>query len=1517
MTQHWQYRSLDVDFYGSLRTLLGDLIGIDALAYELIQNADDVKDSLGQPAASIIEFDVCDDALYVYNDGVFRDIDFERMGSIAHGDKANEEGTTGTFGIGFTAVYQITDTPEIYSSNQHWILDPSKQNPQERIATTRSDTKGTKFRLPWAFSEDSELRKRLKRSSIRIDDLDDYSRQITDAVTKAALFLKQINRLTVRRNGQLLADIHRKIAGDKIEIFKDESLLGTYKIFSASFAEEANALKLKYPNLDKKKKSSITISLDITENNPQVTGLFYAVLPTQKPTGLPFSINADFYTVASRKDVKLDDDHCSEWNKAAIKAAAMAITEILVELRSQLEPSVLWNIIQSIYDLYNKPIGKESKVFWGYSAEKLRASPVVFTSTNEWELPDTVRIPPLNSTSASIKIIEEFEIKIIHEDLQKFCEVLQKLGVSALNASTVLSVLKEINPQGHKSIDDYTPSLRRMDGWMELDGLLGLLIDSNNTYSMLGAAPVAPCSDSIVRFSNAVYSNLDNTRRVFPQHHWLHFSLQKTKVLHAACKRFSIREAANALEQTVKQGLENFSFEQFYSWLSERMALLAGDHESKERLRRLPIWPVNKGWGNLLDASLPGDFKDTLQIANIVNITQVKGRTDLFREMDVYPLNLKEYIHNHVHRAFTYQSPSLQMRRELIALLCQHINDLQKDLSLREVLAKLPIVECVDGKFVKPSAAYMPSRWLRVLKRGDPEAFVPAGGAGELVRKLYQWLGMPQLPSSEKIIAGIQQICKKPPDESSVEQIKEIVRLLAKEYVETGQGNDHMLAGTQTKEKIQAARISRFISDYGKLKNLPWLPARKQKQRLSSWYAPAQLHSGFREYLFESQGVFIDLPIELQREVSRFLEFLGLKSDPHVELVVEHLRHCSAQNLSINIEVYKFLASKVDEHGETIKSLANTNCIFVNEKTWIKPKHAYWKPHCFGKARYHLDRSFDEYIRLFTFLGVKEQPDTWDYADLLRQLSDGFEQKHGRLDEDEVALVNACWEGLSAALLDSLPIQESARKAIADIKDLKVVLDVRRMLVRPSHILFADRQELVSKFGDLGRNVTIPFKQASMKALQVAGVRRFSHAVTLHLLENISATSNDLEAVKSIDDYKPLLKRIVQASKVDLNDINQDILDAVKVVPASSLWVQYELTLPWLNRKESSEPESCRAVFDPDSNKLYVAVLPHVHWPIVARELAYAILFNGEVGLLASPITNVLVSKSFEEASNLLDELGFSHIEETSTQRDLVANSATLIGAETKQTTPPVEEVVSRSTEGAVIEHPSSETREQPKEVAEKFAKADEANHNVKPATRQTSISHEQKGQTGATNSSKAVGNNHNGRSEAQPAKHTSSAPASTAQRHERLRSYVVNKNSDTSTESTEASEEVQARINQIDQAGVNLVMRFEEKQNRHAKQLPHDHEGYDIESTGKDGVRYIEVKSIGGEWDKGRPASLTPAQLITAKRLQDSYWLYVVEYALDARKAKIYVIQNPYKHISQFLFDDGWRSIAFTHFVE
>lgn len=120
------FLSRGIDYLGDLGAKLRDLQGYRTLAHELIQNADDAAN------ATSMNFEISDDGCIVDNDGVFSDCghieanecpwkadgthnhrcDFHRFRYVAGGDKRSEANTTGAFGIGFIAVYQIGSSAE-------------------------------------------------------------------------------------------------------------------------------------------------------------------------------------------------------------------------------------------------------------------------------------------------------------------------------------------------------------------------------------------------------------------------------------------------------------------------------------------------------------------------------------------------------------------------------------------------------------------------------------------------------------------------------------------------------------------------------------------------------------------------------------------------------------------------------------------------------------------------------------------------------------------------------------------------------------------------------------------------------------------------------------------------------------------------------------------------------------------------------------------------------------------------------------------------------------------------------------------------------------------------------------------------------------------------------------------------------------------------------------------------------------------------------------------------------------
>ena len=133
----------------------------------------------------------------------------------------------------------------------------------------------------------------------------------------------------------------------------------------------------------------------------------------------------------------------------------------------------------------------------------------------------------------------------------------------------------------------------------------------------------------------------------------------------------------------------------------------------------------------------------------------------------------------------------------------------------------------------------------------------------------------------------------------------------------------------------------------------------------------------------------------------------------------------------------------------------------------------------------------------------------------------------------------------------------------------------------------------------------------------------------------------------------------------------------------------------------------------------------------------------------------------------------------------------------------------------------------------------------------------------------------------------------------------------DTNSQAEEPPAQRQRR-QRVDQAAVKRVMQFEVERGRQPKEMPYENEGYDIESYLPNGHldRFIEVKGSSGTWaDFG--VALSRSQFRKASMEGNSFWLYVVEFAMEPNRSRVYAIQSPAESVDEYWFDGGWRDVA------
>lgn len=154
-----------------------------------------------------------------------------------------------------------------------------------------------------------------------------------------------------------------------------------------------------------------------------------------------------------------------------------------------------------------------------------------------------------------------------------------------------------------------------------------------------------------------------------------------------------------------------------------------------------------------------------------------------------------------------------------------------------------------------------------------------------------------------------------------------------------------------------------------------------------------------------------------------------------------------------------------------------------------------------------------------------------------------------------------------------------------------------------------------------------------------------------------------------------------------------------------------------------------------------------------------------------------------------------------------------------------------------------------------------------------------------------------------------SSRPQSAPRKQSRLISYVA---TDAEGGSNTPAESQQEQRDQTDDAAIKFVVEHEKAAGRFPKVMEHSNPGFDIESADPQGNNpiFIEVKGITDEWAE-RGVTLSRTQFDYARIHKENAWLYVVEYALDSRRRRLWQIQDPATKCNKFGFDHGWRGIC------
>ncbi|XP_015767806.1 PREDICTED: sacsin-like [Acropora digitifera] len=291
-----------------IKRLLDDYTDGFAVPKELIQNADDagatevkfLYDERDNEDALTCLIDNgmrgCQGpALWVYNDAKFKDDDFVNITKLNEATKAEDTQKIGRFGLGFNAVYNLTDVPMFVSRNYFAIFDP-------HIKTLASKGHIDAKRFP--------------KSSIVLE--------VNCNVTKCG---NDFFRITLKQQKTFWLVVSSMGSGEAMQVAKnDRTLLPSAGVACRLESKESNRF--------------LPLPIEKEVQGWSVNGTIFCYLPLPIHSGLPVHINGAFAVASNRRSLqeKVEDDKTRfevNWNDVLMRDSVVsAFLDLLEDLKS-------------------------------------------------------------------------------------------------------------------------------------------------------------------------------------------------------------------------------------------------------------------------------------------------------------------------------------------------------------------------------------------------------------------------------------------------------------------------------------------------------------------------------------------------------------------------------------------------------------------------------------------------------------------------------------------------------------------------------------------------------------------------------------------------------------------------------------------------------------------------------------------------------------------------------------------------------------------------------------------------------------------------------------------------------------------------------------------------------------------------------------------------------------------------------------------------------------------------------
>ena len=323
--------------------------------------------------------------------------------------------------------------------------------------------------------------------------------------------LKWIDKLTLKVNGEQRLALQRLKEANTLLITKGAPPDRVWHLVEGDFDQAAQALRIKYSQITARRKATLSIAFS---DEVDANGLLYACLPTQQLTGLPFHINADFFPSSSRKEIVLESDYQSEWNRTALEAASGLVARSFPAILGRLNPEQLWKFIEAVHlvrkEVDSRKVDPVFGSFWEALLPVLQAEPIILTTTRSSVPPTAASIEYSRRQREFVPVFEAVGIATPHDDIWgRVAEVQLRsaLGVATINAARLWKAFDHKGLTVPIELRQAPPLLHGAEGlhlaWACVDAFLTEKV-STQDRKYLSTLSLVPCEDGVLRpFSGA------------------------------------------------------------------------------------------------------------------------------------------------------------------------------------------------------------------------------------------------------------------------------------------------------------------------------------------------------------------------------------------------------------------------------------------------------------------------------------------------------------------------------------------------------------------------------------------------------------------------------------------------------------------------------------------------------------------------------------------------------------------------------------------------------------------------------------------------------------------------------------------------------------------------------------------------------------------------------------------------------------------------------------------------------